>query len=185
MIENTPEVIKAGKSDFSNFFHKRKILCRVWMLGINGARDKLVGQRKVTIGKTNFDVKGKRYWIDYNLIKEGNKYFEYDCNVLNAIGGLSWHEVHGNKVSPNQASLMLKDGMVTTFMGKSGIPAMYILVAFIAVSILAVGLVYIVGQYQNSTVVIKNLETKNSALLAENNQLKGLNPDGGNTVTKR
>lgn len=167
-----PEQIKESRKFFDPSIKKAKIICCVWLLGKDGARDKLVGSAKRKIGKTDFVVKGKRYWINYEELKEGKKCYYYDCDVTNAIGTLSFHDRSDRKVIPSQADDMLRDGVVRVLMGKGGIPAMYLLVAFIVVGIALAGLMYFLSQYQNQLKQIENLNARVTTITAENNELK-------------
>lgn len=177
-----PEIISESKKDFSSYIKSGKILCQVWLLGENQARDKLIGSTKVKVGKTTFTVKGKKYWINYKELKEGKKYFIFDCDVTNAIGGLSFHNITDLKKYPEQAENMLRDGVVRVLMGKGGIPAVYLLVAFIAVSIALAGSMYLLNAYQNSIsqidkqrIQIDNLKSENSQLEQQLKEIGGLN----------
>ena len=167
-----PEQVK-DVSLFDNHFRKGIIMCNVWLLGKNGARDKFIGSQKRRVGKRDFVVKGKRYWINYDELKEGKKNYIFDCDVTNSIGTLSFHDLSDRKVVPNQADNMLVDGVVRLMMAKGGIPAMYLLVAMIMVTIAVVGLVYFMSQYQ--TLVDQNgrLTASNKALTE---QLKAFLP---------
>lgn len=167
-----PEIITTGKKDFSSYIKTGKILCQVWLLGENHSRDKLIGSTKVKVGKTTFTVKGKRYWINYKELKEGKKYFVYDCDVTNAIGGLSFHIITDTKSYPEQAENMLRDGVVRVLMGKGGIPALYLLVAFIVVAIALAGSMYLLNAYQSSISQIDKQRIQIDTLKAENSQLK-------------
>lgn len=177
-VVSTPADFKDNREFFNAGIKKGKILCRVWLLGKNGARDKLIGSKKVSVGKTHFSIRDKTYWIDYNELKEEKKYYTYDSDVTNAIGSLSFHDVSDKvktsdgKVNPNQAELMLKDGQVKTFMGKGGIPALYLIVAFIVVAIALMGMMYLISQYQTNLTQIDKLKTQNANIIAENNSLK-------------
>jgi len=106
-------------------------------------------------------------------LKEGKKNYIFDCDVTNSIGTLSFHDLSDRKVVPNQADNMLVDGVVRLMMAKGGIPAMYLLVAMIMVTIAVVGLVYFMSQYQ--TLVDQNgrLTASNKALTE---QLKAFLP---------
>lgn len=167
-----PEQVKDSRKYFSDGIKKNKIVCCVWLLGKDGARDKLVGSTKRKVGKTDFVVKGKRYWINYEELKEGKKCYYYDCDVTNAIGTLSFHDRSDRKVIPSQADDMLKDGVVRVLMGKGGIPAMYLLVAFIVTGIALAGLMYFLSQYQTQLTQIEALKVKNTNLITENEMLR-------------
>jgi hypothetical protein len=134
--------------NFLTGWKNKKIICKFWLLGDNGARDKLIGQKKTRVGKTQVYFRGSPYWLNYTQLKEDKKYFVLDIDVNNSVQALSFHKTTLEKVFPNQAELMLKDGQVKTFMGKGGIPAMYLLVAFIVVAIAMLGAVYLFSQYQ-------------------------------------
>jgi hypothetical protein len=157
---------------FNDGIKKNKIICCVWLLGKNGARDKLIGSAKRKVGKTDFVVKGKRYWINYEELKEGKKCYYYDCDVNNAIGTLSFHDRSDRQVIPSQADDMLRDGVVRVLMGKGGIPAMYLLVAFIVVGIAMAGMMYFLSQYQAQQKTIDNLNARIVTITEENNLLK-------------
>ena len=169
-----PLEISDAKKKFNGLFKSNRIICRAWLLGENGSRDKLIDKpKKVKVGKTFFVAGGKRYFINYDELREGKKHYEYDTNALNAVGSLSWHDTEkNNPVSPTQADLMLKDGMVKTFMGKGGIPVMYLLVAMIVVSIALAGVMYCVSQLQTLQAQLTNQIAQNTALKTENQALK-------------
>jgi hypothetical protein len=171
-----PEVVRTSRTYFNDSIKKNKIICCVWLLGKDGARDKLVGSAKRKVGRTDFVVKGKRYWINYEELKEGKKCYYYDCDVTNAIGTLSFHDRSDRKVIPSQADDMLRDGVVRVLMGKGGIPAMYLLVAFIVVGIALAGLMYFLSQYQTQLKQIEDLKLKVTNLTIENQALKGQVP---------
>lgn len=166
-----PEKVN-NREYFSDGIKKNKIICAVWLLGKNGARDKLIGSTKRKVGKTDFIVKGKRYWINYEELKEGKKCYYYDCDVNNAIGTLSFHDRSDRQVIPSQADDMLRDGVVRVLMGKGGIPAMYLLVAFIVVGIAMAGMMYFLSQYQAQQKTIDNLNARIVTITEENNLLK-------------
>lgn len=162
-----------ARNSFNAGMKKGKILCRVWLLGSNGTRDKLIATKKIKVGKTTFDIRGiGRFWINYDFLREEKKFYVYDIDVTNAVGSLSFHAYDKEKVYPNQSELMLKDGQVKTFMGKAGIPVMYLLVAFIVVAIALAGMMYVLSQ--NTTLMGQNsrLTTTNQALVTENTLLK-------------
>lgn len=177
----TPEELSKSSLDrFNSNIKKTKIVCNVWLLGKDGSRDKFIGSKKVKVGATNFVVKNKRYWIDYNspALKEGKKFFTYDCDVTNAIGGLGFRDVADKadtadgKIKPNQADMMLVDGVVKVLMGKGGIPALYLLVAFVVVGIALAGLMYFLSQYQTLTKQVETFRESNLKLTESNEALE-------------
>lgn len=177
----TPEQLAKSSLDrFNSGIRKTKIVCNVWLLGKDGSRDKFIGSKKVKVGATNFVVKNKRYWIDYNspALKEGKKFFTYDCDVTNAIGGLGFRDVADKadtadgKIKPNQADMMLVDGVVKVLMGKGGIPALYLLVAFVVVGIALAGLMYFLSQYQTLTKQVETFRESNLKLTESNKALE-------------
>lgn len=176
--EELEQYAKNSKRNFDGNLKKADIICSAWLLGKNGARDKLVGSQKRKIGKVDFVIKGKRYYIDYDHLKEGKKCYYYDTDVTNAIGALSNHDVsdkvntQDGKVKPNNADMMLIDGVVKVLMGKGGIPAMYLLVAFIVVGIALAGMMYFLSQYQTQTKQIENLNAQNLVLKNDNIRLQ-------------
>jgi len=170
-----PEQVEKGKAFFNDGIKKGVIVCSVWLLGKNGARDKLVGSQKRKIGKTDFVVKGKRYYINYQELKEGKKFYYYDCDVENAIGTLSFHDLSDRKIYPNQADHMLVDGVVRVMMAKGGIPALWLLIAMIMTAVAIAGLMYFLSQYQSQGKEIENLKTLSANRL---DQLKQLEEQG-------
>lgn len=171
-VSEVPEIVNSSIAEFDGNIKKAKILCSVWQLGENGARDKFIGSQKKKIGDKTFVVKGKRYFINYNEIKEGKNIFYYDCDVHNSVGALSFHDVSKQKVEPNQADMMLIDGVVKVLMGKGGIPAMYLLVAFIAVAIAMASTMYLFSQYQSNGTTIEKQRVSIENLKAENEIFK-------------
>lgn len=167
-----PEIVDSSIAEFDGNIKKAKIICSVWQLGENGARDKFVGSQTKKIGDKTFVVKGKRYFIDYSELKEGKKLFYYDCDIHNAVGALSFNPVARQRVQPNQAEMMLIDGVVKVLMGKGGIPAMYLLVAFIAVAIAMAGTMYLFSQYQSNGITIEKQRVSIENLKAENEVFK-------------
>lgn len=159
-----PEQVKDSAKFFDGNIKKGVIICSVWLLGKDGARDKLIGSQKRRVGRNDFVVKGKRYWINYNELKEGKKHYYYDCNVENAIGSLSFHELSDRKVVPSQAEHMLIDGVVKVLMAKGGIPATYLLVAFIIVGLTVALGMYLFSQYQTLSTQVEKLRTENTNL---------------------
>lgn len=173
MTLEQPKDFKDNYDKFNIGIKKGKILCRTWLLGENGARDKLIAQKKVKVGKRNFEIRGiGLFWINYLELKEEKKFYVYDVSVNNAVGALSFHEYDKEKVYPNQSELMLKDGQVKTFMGKAGIPVMYLLVAMIITGIAVAGLMYSISQLQNYGKQLDTEKAKNTVLTTENGKLK-------------
>lgn len=171
-VSEVPEIVDSSIAEFDGNIKKAKILCSVWQLGQNGARDKFIGSQKRKVGDKTFVVKGKRYFINYNELKEGKDIFYYDTDVHNSVGALSFHDVSRQKVEPNQAEMMLIDGVVKVLMGKGGIPAMYLLVAFIVVGIALAGMMYFLSQFQSNTATIDKQKTSIEALKNENQVFK-------------
>ena len=169
-----PENVRNSRQFFNDGIKKGKIKCNVWLLGKDGARDKLIGSTKRKVGKTDFVIKGKRYFINYEELKEDKKYYVYDCDVTNAIGTLSFHDLSDRKVYPNQAESMLVDGVVRVLMGKGGIPAMYLLVAFIVVAVAMAGVMYLFSQYQTLSSTVEKQKTTITTLQTENQHQKSL-----------
>lgn len=177
MVEDNSNVVTEEQAEqslrrFDNFVKSGTIVCSVWLIGSNGARDKFIGSVKRKVGKKDFVIKGKRYWINYDFLKEGKKLYYYDCDVNNSVGALSFHDVSKEKVSPNQADMMLVDGVVRVLMGKGGIPAMYLLVAMIITGIAVAGMMYFLSQYQTLSGTVETQKVTISSLKAENNNLK-------------
>lgn len=170
-----PENVKQSRLAFDGLFKKKKILCCVWLVGENGNRDKFVGSTKRKIGKTDFVIKGKRYFLNYDFLREGKKYYEYHADIRYSNAPLSNQKLLENDarlVIATQADSMLVDGVVRVLMGKGGIPAMYLLVAFIVVAVAMAGTMYLFSQYQTMSVQLEKQKTTNTSIITENTELK-------------
>ena len=167
-----PEEIAKSKEYFNHELKKAKITCRAWLLGKEGTRDKLFGSVDKKVGDTHFVIKGKRYFINYEELKEGKKAYYYDTDVMNAVGSLSFKDNIPQKVMPNQAESMLRDDVVRLFMGKGGLPTVYFLVAFIVVAIALAGMMYSVSSLQTYQKTDATQKAQIASYQSENLELK-------------
>lgn len=143
---------------------KKKIECRVWSTSQtkdDSAKDlqintkvtpKLVFTKKVTLGVTEFKCRVSKtqvnkYRIDYNELKEGRHSYIYDCDLMNAVGALSFFRYDLEQVPANQNETLLQEGAVKGFIDKGGLPQwLFIVLAFTALIAIG-GLVFILPDY--------------------------------------
>lgn len=111
------------------------------------------GEKLCKYGDILIEWKDNEYKINYDLVIAGKKYFEYNTDSLNAIGGLSFYEYPETvnnttgKVIPSQAKEYHDAIVESAFVGSRGIPKMWLLICIIATVIAVAGLVIMSTQY--------------------------------------
>lgn len=163
------------KKSFDGYMRNARIDCYVWLMGENGSRDKLIGHSKKKVGKLDFVVKGKKYFINYDFLREGKKSYEYHCDVRYSNAPLSFHKLADKDarfIIATQADTMLMDGVVKVLMGKGGIPALYLLVAFIVVAIALALTMYMLSTNQSLGKELDATKTLSAKRLDQLNQLQ-------------
>lgn len=177
--DNQPKLIYSGGIGLSSRLVKR-IHCRLWKFDKGGIPE-FMGQKKVFYGKRTFKWKGQIYNIDYNLVKHYKRHFEYDHDVDNSIGGLSY-EKNKERISPNQLDEFIEALSENVFTARRGIPAMMLYIALIIGLIGIGGLIYFAMSWaeQNGTIeqyVRENTNLKNTVKsLTEQLNSGGVNP---------
>lgn len=111
------------------------------------------GEKMTKYGDILVEWKEQEYKINYDLVIAGKKYFEYNTDALNAIGGLSFYsfpEIVNNtsgKIIPSQAKEYHDAIVESAFVGSRGIPKLWLLICIIATVIAVAGLVITITQY--------------------------------------
>ena len=150
------EVQKA--STFQRYMGK-KLLCTTWLLKKDNEGNvigkKFVSKKIKKIGDDMFKIGEARYFIDYDYVFEGERFFEYECDALNSIGALSCFDnaepvdtVDG-RINPQKADAYYTSLQGELFLHNNGIPRMWLLLAMIA-AVIGVGAAAVIGiQYMS------------------------------------